>query len=138
VFTGYLGNPEATAAALSADGWFATGDLGAFELDGQLRIVGRQSTDLIKSGGYKIGAGEIENALLAHPAVVETAVIGVPDDDLGERVVAYVIVSEEVGADTLIDQVATNLAPHKRPREIRFVDALPRNDMGKVQKKLLG
>jgi fatty acid CoA ligase FadD36/malonyl-CoA/methylmalonyl-CoA synthetase len=137
VFSGYLGNQEATAAALSADGWFATGDLGVFEPDGQLRIVGRQSTDLIKSGGYKIGAGEIENALLAHPAVAETAVIGVPDDDLGERVVAYVIVQESIAADELIDHVASSLAPHKRPREIRFVDALPRNDMGKVQKKLL-
>ena len=138
VFSGYLGNPAATAAALSDDGWFATGDLGAFEPDGQLRIVGRQSTDLIKSGGYKIGAGEIENALLAHPGVVETAVIGVPDDDLGERVVAYVIAGEVIDADALIDHVATSLAPHKRPREIRFVDALPRNEMGKVQKKLLG
>jgi fatty acid CoA ligase FadD36/malonyl-CoA/methylmalonyl-CoA synthetase len=138
VFSGYLGNPEATAAALSEDGWFATGDLGAFEPDGQLRIVGRQSTDLIKSGGYKIGAGEIENALLAHPAVAETAVIGVADDDLGERVVAYVIVQRDVSAETLINHVATSLAPHKRPREIRFVEELPRNDMGKVQKKLLG
>jgi fatty acid CoA ligase FadD36/malonyl-CoA/methylmalonyl-CoA synthetase len=138
VFSGYLNNPAATSAALSDDGWFATGDLGAFEPDGQLRIVGRQSTDLIKSGGYKIGAGEIENALLTHPAVVETAVIGVPDDDLGERVVAYVIAGEDVEPQTLIDLVATSLAPHKRPREIRFVDALPRNDMGKVQKKLLG
>ena len=138
VFSGYLGNPEATAAALSADGWFATGDLGAFDPDGQLRIVGRQSTDLIKSGGYKIGAGEVENALLAHPAVAETAVIGVPDDDLGELVVAYVITQQEIDAGTLMDHVASTLAPHKRPREIRFVDALPRNDMGKVQKKLLG
>jgi fatty acid CoA ligase FadD36/malonyl-CoA/methylmalonyl-CoA synthetase len=137
VFTGYLGKPEATAAALSSDGWFATGDLGLFEPDGQLRIVGRQSTDLIKSGGYKIGAGEIENALLAHPAVAETAVLGVPDDDLGERVVAYVVAGEGVGAQELIDHVAATLSPHKRPREIRFVDALPRNDMGKVQKKLL-
>jgi fatty acid CoA ligase FadD36/malonyl-CoA/methylmalonyl-CoA synthetase len=138
VFTGYLGKPEATAAALSEDGWFSTGDLGLFEPDGQLRIVGRQSTDLIKSGGYKIGAGEIENALLAHPAVAEVAVIGVPDDDLGERVVAYVVVQAEIGADALIDHVAGTLSPHKRPREVRFVDALPRNDMGKVQKKLLG
>src|SRR5262249_20329609 len=135
---GYLGNPEASAAALSADGWFATGDLGAFEPDGQLRIVGRQSTDLIKSGGYKIGAGGIENALLAHPAVIATAGLGVPDDDLGERVVAYVITQEPIAPEILIDQVATNLAPHKRPREIRFVAALPRNEMGKVQKKLLG
>jgi fatty acid CoA ligase FadD36/malonyl-CoA/methylmalonyl-CoA synthetase len=138
VFTGYLGNPSATAAALSSDGWFATGDLGALEPDGQLRIVGRQSTDLIKSGGYKIGAGEIENALLAHPAVAETAVIGVADDDLGERVVAYVVVREEIAPAVLIDLVASTLSPHKRPREIRFVDALPRNEMGKVQKKLLG
>ena len=60
VFTGYLNNPQATAAALSRDGWFATGDLGLFEPDGQLRIVGRSSTDLIKSGGYKIGAGEMK------------------------------------------------------------------------------
>lgn len=137
VFSGYLGNPQATAAALAADGWFATGDLGAWEPDGQLRIVGRQSTDLIKSGGYKIGAGEIENALLAHPAVLEAAVIGVPDDDLGERVVGYVIAQEPVDSQLLIDHVASALAPHKRPREIRFVDTLPRNDMGKVQKKKL-
>ncbi|MBE3200873.1 acyl-CoA synthetase [Parafrankia sp. CH37] len=137
VFSGYLGNPAATAAALTPDGWFATGDLGLFEPDGQLRIVGRQSTDLIKSGGYKIGAGEIENALLAHPAVAETAVIGVPDDDLGQRIVAFVVPHETVDAAVLVDHVATALAPHKRPREVRFVTSLPRNPLGKVQKKLL-
>ncbi|MEX5631519.1 AMP-binding protein [Parafrankia sp. FMc2] len=137
VFTGYLGNPVATAAALAPDGWFATGDLGVFEPDGQLRIVGRQSTDLIKSGGYKIGAGEIENALLAHPAVAEAAVIGVPDDDLGQRIVAVVVTRDTVEAADLIDHVASTLAPHKRPREIRFATSLPRNPMGKVQKKLL-
>ena len=93
------GTTPATAAAMTPDGWFKTGDLGALDPDGQLRIVGRQSTDLIKSGGYKIGAGEIENALLAHPAVAETAVIGVPDDDLGERVVAYVVAREPVAPD---------------------------------------
>jgi fatty acid CoA ligase FadD36/malonyl-CoA/methylmalonyl-CoA synthetase len=137
VFNGYLNNPEATAAALAADGWFRTGDLGGYEPDGQVRIVGRLSTDLIKSGGYKIGAGEIENALLAHPAVAEAAVVGVPDDDLGERVVAFVVASEAVEPSALIDQVATALAPHKRPREVRFVASLPRNPMGKVQKTLL-
>ncbi|WP_243657926.1 acyl-CoA synthetase [Parafrankia sp. BMG5.11] len=137
VFTGYLGNPAATAAALTSDGWFSTGDLGVFEPDGQLRIVGRQSTDLIKSGGYKIGAGEIENALLAHPSVAEAAVIGVPDDDLGQRIVAVVVAHETIDATTLIDHVATALAPHKRPREIRFATELPRNQMGKVQKKKL-
>ncbi|WP_420497761.1 AMP-binding protein [Parafrankia soli] len=137
VFTGYLGNPAATAAALTPDGWFSTGDLGLFEPDGQLRIVGRQSTDLIKSGGYKIGAGEVENALLAHPSVAEAAVVGVPDDDLGQRIVAVVVTHEPIDATTLIDHVATALAPHKRPREIRFATELPRNQMGKVQKKKL-
>lgn len=137
VFTGYLNNAAATAGALSDDGWFSTGDLGAIEPDGQFRIVGRQSTDLIKSGGYKIGAVEIENALLAHPAVREAAVVGVPDDDLGERVLAYVVVDAAVTADQLVSHVAALLAPHKRPRDIRFLTALPRNDMGKVQKRLL-
>ncbi|OAA27708.1 fatty acid CoA ligase FadD36 [Frankia sp. EI5c] len=137
VFSGYLGNPAATAAALAPDGWFSTGDLGLFEPDGQLRIVGRQSTDLIKSGGYKIGAGEIENALLAHPAVAEAAVIGVPDDDLGQRIVAIVVAQETVEAPELVDHVAATLAPHKRPREVRFVTSLPRNQLGKVQKKLI-
>jgi fatty acid CoA ligase FadD36/malonyl-CoA/methylmalonyl-CoA synthetase len=137
VFTGYLNNDAATAAALSPDGWFATGDLGSFDSDGQLRIVGRQSTDLIKSGGYKIGAGEVENALLAHPGVAEAAVIGVADDDLGERIVAVVVADGQVTAGELIEHVATTLAPHKRPREVRFVDGLPRNAMGKVQKSLL-
>jgi fatty acid CoA ligase FadD36/malonyl-CoA/methylmalonyl-CoA synthetase len=137
VFSGYLNNAAATSAALSADGWFRTGDLGGYEPDGQLRIVGRLSTDLIKSGGYKIGAGEIENALLGHPAVAEAAVVGVADDDLGERVVAFVVTHEDVAPATLIDHVAAMLAPYKRPREVRFVPSLPRNPMGKVQKTLL-
>ena len=92
---------------------------------------------MIQSGGYKIGAGEGENALLEHSAVAEAAVIGVADDDLGKRVVAYVVVPDTVEADELVDHVATLLAPHKRPREIRFVAELPRNDMGKVQKSRL-
>jgi len=69
--------------------------------------------------------------------VAEVAVIGVADDDLGERIVAYVVAAEPVAAETLVDHVATLLAPHKRPRDVHFVDALPRNDMGKIQKSLL-
>ena len=87
LFTGYLNRPDADAESLR-DGWFATGDLATRTADGSIRIVGRRSTDLIKSGGYKIGAGEIENALLEHAAVAEVAVRGEPDVDLGERVVA--------------------------------------------------
>ncbi|GAA2722620.1 MULTISPECIES: acyl-CoA synthetase [Streptomyces] len=136
LFTGYLGRPEATAAAHTDDGWFRTGDIATIEEDGTHRIVGRASTDLIKSGGYRIGAGEVENALLDHPAVSEAAVVGVPHDDLGQEIVAYVV-ADGVGERELIDFVASHLSVHKRPRRIRFLDALPRNAMGKPQKKLL-
>ncbi|WP_182508934.1 AMP-binding protein [Streptomyces sp. WM6372] len=137
LFAGYLGRPEATAAAYTEDGWFRTGDIAAVdEVDGVHRIVGRASIDMIKSGGYRIGAGEIENALLDHPAVREAAVVGVPDADLGQRVVAFVVAEGVTGAE-LTDFVAAYLSAHKRPREVRFVTAIPRNAMGKPQKKLL-
>ncbi|MFD4246286.1 AMP-binding protein [Streptomyces sp. NPDC058525] len=137
LFAGYLGRPEATAAAYTEDGWFRTGDIAAVdEADGVHRIVGRASIDLIKSGGYRIGAGEIENALLDHPKVAEAAVVGVPDPDLGQRIVAFVVAEGVTGAE-LTDFVAAHLSVHKRPREVRFVAALPRNAMGKPQKKLL-
>ena len=138
LFEGYLGRPDATAQA-HRDGWFLTGDLGTLAPDGYLRLVGRRSTDLIKSGGYRIGAGEIEAALLEHPAVAEAAVLGVPDEDLGERIVAWVVARQgaAVGEQELIDHVAAALTPHKRPRAVRFVENLPRNAMGKVQKAAL-
>jgi malonyl-CoA/methylmalonyl-CoA synthetase len=139
LFTGYLNRPEATAEALR-DGWFFTGDLATRAPDGYWRIVGRRSTDLIKTGGYKVGAGEIEVALLEHPGVLEAAVTGAPDPDLGERIVAWVVAEGEPGPQEreLIDHVAGQLAPHKRPREVRFLDELPRNAMGKVVKRRLG
>ncbi|MFJ2826598.1 acyl-CoA synthetase [Streptomyces sp. NPDC087263] len=141
LFTEYLNRPDATAAAFTGDGWFRTGDMATLDADGYVRIVGRKATDLIKSGGYKIGAGEIENALLEHPAVREAAVTGEPDDDLGERIVAWVVpVSTPAPAalgPELSDHVARRLAPHKRPRVVHFLDALPRNDMGKILKRAL-
>ncbi|MER6097394.1 acyl-CoA synthetase [Streptomyces sp. NPDC001728] len=139
LFSGYLNRPEATAAAFDGD-WFRTGDVAVREADGAVRLVGRRGTDLIKSGGYKIGAGEIENALLDHPGVREAAVTGEPDPDLGERIVAWVVArdGERPPAEAeLADHVAGQLAPHKRPRVVRFLDALPRNDMGKILKKAL-
>jgi malonyl-CoA/methylmalonyl-CoA synthetase len=138
LFLGYLNRPDATAAVMR-DGWFRTGDVAVREPDGYVRIVGRRATDLIKSGGYKIGAGEIENALLEHPAVGEVAVTGQPDDDLGERIVAWVVRVEGLTAspEELAGHVARLLAPHKRPREVRFLDALPRNELGKVKKREL-
>ena len=136
LFDGYLNRPEASAECWTGDGWFGTGDVAGQGADGWYRIVGRKSTDFIKTGGYRVGAGEIEASLLDHPAVAETAVMGVPDPDLGQRIVAYVV-GAGATADDLIDHVARTLSAHKRPREIRFVDSLPRNDMGKVQKTLL-
>jgi malonyl-CoA/methylmalonyl-CoA synthetase len=139
LFAGYLNRPDATSEAVR-DGWFFTGDLAARAPDGYWRIVGRRSTDLIKTGGYKVGAGEVETALLGHPGVEEAAVVARPDSDLGERIVAFVVTGNggsAPAAEELIDHVAAQLAPHKRPREVRFVDSLPRNAMGKIQKKRL-
>jgi len=140
LFTEYLNRPDATAAAFTADGFFRTGDMAVREPEGYVRIVGRKATDLIKSGGYKIGAGEIENALLEHAGVREAAVTGEPDADLGERIVAWVVPTDPQsppGAEELADHVAGRLAPHKRPRVVHYLESLPRNDMGKIMKRAL-
>jgi fatty acid CoA ligase FadD36 len=135
MFDEYLNRPDATAASFDGE-WFRTGDAAVIDEGGFHRIVGRQSIDIIKTGGFKVGAGEVEAALLTHADVRECAVIGVSDADLGQRIVAYVVGS---GLDTaaVIDHVAALLSVHKRPREVRVVDTLPRNAMGKVQKTLL-
>jgi malonyl-CoA/methylmalonyl-CoA synthetase len=139
LFHGYLNRPDATAEVLR-DGWFWTGDMATRAPDGYVRIVGRRSTDLIKSGGFKVGAGEIEGALLEHPAVSEAAVAGRPDEDLGDVIVAWVVLREGVDVPSfqvLSDHVAGLLAPHKRPRTVHYVPELPRNAMGKVVKQRL-
>jgi fatty acid CoA ligase FadD36 len=140
LFDGYLNRPDATAASFDGP-WFRTGDAAVIDQGGYHRIVGRQSMDIIKTGGFKVGAGEVEAALLDHPGVIEASVVGLPDDDLGQRIVAYVVADAAVGGgafeQALIDHVASTLSVHKRPREIRVVDTLPRNAMGKVQKNLL-
>jgi fatty acid CoA ligase FadD36 len=100
------------------------------------RIVGRASVDLIKSGGYRIGAGEVEDALLAHDSVREAAVVGAPHDDLGQEIVAYVV-ADGVTEDALVAFTAERLSWHKRPRRIVFLDSLPRNALGKVRKQAL-
>ena len=135
VFDGYLNDPAATAEAFEPEGWYRTGDVATIDPGGMHRIVGRESVDLIKSGGYRIGAGEIETALLGHPGVGEVAVVGLADEDLGQRIVAFVV--GDAGTDELIAFVAQQLSVHKRPREIRIVDSLPRNAMGKVIKNKL-
>ncbi len=137
LFDGYLNRPDATAEVLDANGWYRTGDVAVVDDGGMHRIVGRESVDLIKSGGYRVGAGEVETVLLGHPDVAEAAVVGLPDEDLGQRIVAFVVGSGDVDPRALIDYVAQQLSVHKRPREVRIVDELPRNAMGKVLKKQL-
>lgn len=139
LFEGYLGRPDATAATWTDDGWFVTGDVATIDTDGRHRIVGRESIDLIKTGGFRVGAGEVEAALLAQEDVAEAAVVGEPDEDLGQRIVAYVVAREgaRIEPAATIEAVAVRLSAHKRPREVRVVDALPRNAMGKVVKSEL-
>ncbi|MFI7012510.1 AMP-binding protein [Streptomyces sp. NPDC050145] len=135
VFSGYWQMPEKTAAEFRADGFFITGDLGRIDEDGYLCIVGR-GKDLVISGGYNIYPKEIEELLDAHPAVLESAVIGVPHPDFGETVVAVVVPApgQEPSEADLLKCVAGDLARFKHPRAVRIVEALPRNVMGKVQK----
>ncbi len=137
VMAGYFGALRAPEDLFRPDGFFRTGDVASIDGGGFHHIVGRRSTDLIKSGGFRIGAGEVEGALLSYPGVREAAVVGVPDDDLGQAVVAYVV-AEGVTGDDLQSFVAGELSVHKRPRRVVFLDALPLNAMGKVQKTLLG
>lgn len=140
VFAGYLNRDDATEAVLDDHGWFYTGDLATRTAEGVIRILGRRSTDLIKTGGYRVGAGEVEACLLEHSSVREAAVVGIADDDLGQRIEAFVVLRPGASEDSpaLASFVAERLSRHKTPREIHFIEELPRNAMGKVQKKLLG
>jgi len=138
VFVGYWQRPDATAEAFAADGWFKTGDLGWYSADGYYTITGR-ARELIISGGYNIYPREIEDVLSQHPAVAEVAVIGLPDPEMGEKVVAAIVLqsNQSVTPAELIAFCRERLASYKKPRHVVFVDILPRNALGKVQKHLL-
>lgn len=138
VFSGYWNRPDATAEAFDADGWFKTGDLGWVSDDGWYTITGR-ARELIISGGYNIYPREVEEVLAAHPSVAEVAVVGAPESDLGEQVVAVVVPREGAAPkpDELIAFCRERLASYKKPRQVVFVDGLPRNALGKVQKHVL-
>lgn len=134
VMAGYWERPDATAEA-SDDGWFRSGDVGALDGDGYLRIVGR-CKELIISGGYNVYPREVEDILRSHPGVVDAAVVGVADATWGERVTAFVE-AQGVTEQALLALAAEQLAPYKRPKQVLFVDALPRNALGKVVKARL-
>ncbi len=135
VFLEYWRRPEATAEAFREGRWFRTGDVAVVEA-GYYRILGRRSVDIIKTGGYKVSALEIEEVLRTHPSIAECAVVGVADEEWGERVCAAVEVSGGGGLtlDELLPWARERLAPYKLPRALEVVDALPRNAMGKVMK----
>jgi long-chain acyl-CoA synthetase len=137
VMDGYLGSPEDTRAVL-ADGWFRTGDIGRLTADGYVSIVGRKR-ERIKRGGYSIFPAEVETVLLAHPAVAEAAVIGVPDAALGEEIAAFVVLRAGAPADAeaLITWCRERLAAFKYPRGVTLLDTLPRSATGKVLKARL-
>jgi len=138
MFSAYHGDAAATAASFDEEGRFRTGDTGTRDADGVIRLLGRTSIDIIKSGGYKLSALEIEAVLLEHPAVAEVAVTGEPDPTWGERVTAWVVARGP--APTLADLqtfARERLAPYKLPRALEVVAELPRNAMGKVQKQRL-
>jgi malonyl-CoA/methylmalonyl-CoA synthetase len=133
VFAGYLDRPDANATAFTPDGWFLTGDIGRIDDDGYVQIVGR-AKDLIITGGYNVYPREIEDVLRTHPAVTDVAVVGVPSDEWGETVAAYVEAGPDFDAAALVEWASARLAPYKRPRSTYRVDALPRNSLGKVQR----
>lgn len=137
VMLGYHDRPEETAAALRG-GWFHTGDVGAFDAGGRLTILDRKK-DLIISGGENVYSVDVEAALARHPAIAEVAVIGVPDERLGEAVAAIAVLRSGavLGADELIAHCRASIGAFKVPRHVRFVDALPRTPVGKVQKGAL-
>ncbi len=121
------------------DGWLHTGDIGILDAGGGLQVLDRRD-DLIVSGGENVYPAEVEAVLLGHASVADAGVAGLPDGDLGERVVAWIVAKEGIATDaaTLSEHCRSRLAGFKRPREFRFVPALPRTVAGKLQRRLLG
>lgn len=133
VFREYWGKPEATQKEFTSDGWFKTGDVAVVE-DGYIRIMGRTSVDIIKSGGYKISALEIEEVLRTHDKISDCAVVGIPNDEWGELIVAALVVKEEVDQAALDPWLRERIPSYKTPRKYIVLSELPRNAMGKVVK----
>jgi acyl-CoA synthetase (AMP-forming)/AMP-acid ligase II len=136
VMQGYFDEPEATALAIDDDGWLRTGDLGNFDDAGRLRVVGRKK-DMFIVGGFNAYPAEIEGFLLEHPAVAQAAVIGTPDDRLGQVGKAFVVAKTKVSEDELLVWCRERMAGFKAPRSIQFLDELPLNATGKVMKDQL-
>ena len=135
MFQGYWERPEATGSAFTDDRWFKTGDVAVRE-DGTYRILGRSSVDIIKTGGYKVSALEVEDVLRTHASIEECAVVGIEDPEWGQRVAAAVVpaAGHPPELESLRAWGKERMAPYKVPSRLLLVDALPRNSMGKVTK----
>jgi acyl-CoA synthetase (AMP-forming)/AMP-acid ligase II len=133
---GYLGRPNATAALIDQDGWLHTGDAGRIDADGNVWIVDRLK-ELIKVNGHQVAPAELEALLATHPLVADAAVVGGPDPERGEIPVAMVVARDELDPEALMTWVAERVAPYKRIREVRLVDAIPRTPAGKILRRLL-
>jgi malonyl-CoA/methylmalonyl-CoA synthetase len=133
VFSRYWRRPDQTKEAFTPDGWFKTGDMAVVE-EGYYRITGRNSVDIIKSGGYKLSALEIEEVLRTYPGIADVAVVGIPDEEWGEKVVAAMTVSQVIDLEEVNAWIRRRMAAYKTPKQYLIVDELPRNAMGKVVK----
>jgi long-chain acyl-CoA synthetase len=136
IMKGYWNRPDATADSIDADGWFRSGDMAKVDEDGYFFIVDRKK-DLIIRGGYNVYPREVEEVLYEHPAVQEAAVVGIPDDSLGEEVAAAVVLKQGESADAseIKSYVREQVAAYKYPRKIWFVDELPKGPTGKILKR---
>jgi acyl-CoA synthetase (AMP-forming)/AMP-acid ligase II len=133
---GYLHRPEATAEVLNAEGWLRTGDIGCADAQGAFTIVDRLK-ELIKVKGYQVAPAELEAVLLAHPAVVDAAVIPSPDAVAGEVPKAFVVLRQDATAEGIMAFVAERVAPYKKIRRLEFVDQIPKSASGKILRRLL-
>ncbi|MCA0376717.1 MAG: AMP-binding protein [Gemmatimonadetes bacterium] len=136
VMKGYLNKPEATAACLTDDGWFRTGDIGVVDEYGWYRIVDRVK-ELIKYKGLQVAPAELEALLLGHPAIADAAVIPVPDAEAGEIPKAYIVARTPIDADSIMQFVAERVSPYKKVRQVEFIDAIPKSPSGKILRRLL-
>ncbi|MGD2101156.1 MAG: AMP-binding protein, partial [Acidimicrobiia bacterium] len=138
VMRGYFNNPQATAASIDEDGWFKTGDIGMVDEDGSWYITDRLK-ELIKYKGFQVAPAELEAVLLTHPSVADAAVIGVPDEEAGEVPKAFIVLEpgKYMTLEDIVAHVSEHLAHYKQPREVEFVEEIPKSLSGKILRRLL-
>ena len=136
IMKGYFNQPQATALCMTPDGWFKTGDIAVVDADGWFEIVDRVK-ELIKYKGMQVAPAELEAHLLAHPAIADAAVIGIPDEDAGEVPKAFVVIRTPITGDEIMAWIAERVSPYKKIRQVEFTDAIPKSPSGKILRRFL-